>query len=200
MPGRSPAPRRRSVPRRHRRAGFLTTLPFWYSLGVINGWYINHSPFKTETHSPMSGEIAFCEALRKTIARLDCGDRQLLNQFSLTTPRYYALKRIHENPGISLTTLSARMLIDKSCATRLIRTMEQEGLVRRVRSESDRRAYWLDLTESGRKLYRSASAAHDRYAQKRFSEIDVDVEALVNDLETLADSLGREVKRAEPRR
>ncbi len=46
----------------------------------------------------------------------------------------------------------------------------------------------------------SASAAHDRYAQKRFSEIDIDVEALVNDLEMLADSLGREAKRVEPRR
>jgi DNA-binding MarR family transcriptional regulator len=167
---------------------------------MVDGWHINYSPFETETPSRMSGEIAFCEALRKTIARLDCGDRQLLNRFSLTTPRYYALKRIYENPGVSLTTLSALMLVDKSCATRLIRTMEQEGLVRRVRSESDRRTYWLDLTESGRKLYRSASAAHDRYAQKRFSEIDIDVEALVGDLEMLADSLGREAKRVELRR
>jgi DNA-binding MarR family transcriptional regulator len=91
------------------------------------------------------------------------------------------------------------MLIDKSCATRLIRTMEEEGLVRRVRSECDRRTYWLDLTESGQKLYRSASAAHDRYAQKRFSGIDIDVEALVVDLEMLADLLGREAKRAEPK-
>src|SRR4030043_1955564 len=98
----------------------------------------------------MSSEIAFREALRKTIARLDCGERQLLHQFSLTPPRYYALKRIYENPGVSLTTLSALMLIDKSSTTRLIRSMEVGGLVRRLQSESDRRTCCLYLSESGR--------------------------------------------------
>lgn len=143
----------------------------------------------------MSSEVAFCEALRKIIAGIDCGDRQVLNQFSLTAPRYYALKRIHENPGVSLTTLSALMLIDKSCTTRLIRSMEEEGLVRRLRSESDGRTYCLYLSETGKKLFQSASAAHDRYARERFSDLDIDVEALVDDLEVVVRSLEREVKR-----
>jgi hypothetical protein len=42
----------------------------------------------------MSSEIAFCEALNRIIACIDYGDRQVLDQFSLTVPRYYALKRI----------------------------------------------------------------------------------------------------------
>jgi DNA-binding MarR family transcriptional regulator len=148
----------------------------------------------------MSSEIAFCETLRKTIACLDYGDRRLLNQFSLTAPRYYALKRIYENPGVSLTTLSALMLIDKSSTTRLIRSIEEEGLVRRLRSESDGRTYSLYLSESGKKLFQSASAAHDRYAQDRFSDLDIDIEALVNHLEAVIHSLEREAKREELRR
>jgi DNA-binding MarR family transcriptional regulator len=148
----------------------------------------------------MSSETAFREALRKVIACLEDGDRQLLTQFSLTAPRYYALKRIHENPGISLTTLSTLMLTDKSSTTRLIRSIEDEGLVRRLRSKSDRRTYSLYLSESGKKLLRSASAAHDRYAEDRFSGLNIDVEALVDDLEILAHSLGREAKRVESRR
>jgi len=142
----------------------------------------------------MSSQIAFCQALRKTIACIDGGDRRVLNQFSLTAPRYYALKRIHENPGASLTTLSALMLIDKSSATRLIRSMEDEGLVRRLQSESDRRTCCLYLSESGKKLFKSASAAHDRYAQERFSGLDIDVEVLVSDLEAVIHSLEREAK------
>jgi len=143
----------------------------------------------------MSNEVAFCEALRKIVAGIDCGDRRVLNRFSLTTPRYYALKRISENPGVSLTTLSALMLIDKSCTTRLIRSMEEEGLVRRLRSESDGRIYRLYLSEAGKKLFQTASAAHDRYAHERFSDLDIDVEALVEDLEEIVRSLEREVKR-----
>ena len=142
----------------------------------------------------MSSQIAFCQALRKTIACIDGGDRRVLNQFSLTAPRYYALKRIHENPGASLTTLSALMLIDKSSATRLIRSMEDEGLVRRLQSESDRRTCCLYLSKSGKKLLQSASAAHDRYAQERFSGLGIDVEGLVSDLEAVIHSLEREAK------
>jgi DNA-binding MarR family transcriptional regulator len=148
----------------------------------------------------MLRETAFREALRKVIACLEDGDRQLLTQFSLTAPRYYALKRIHENPGISLTTLSALMLTDKSSTTRLIRSIEEEGLVRRLRSKSDRRTYSLYLSGSGKKLLQSASAAHDRYSVDRLSDLDIDVEALVDDLEVLAHSLEREVKRVETRR
>lgn len=98
----------------------------------------------------MSNEIAFCEALRRIVASIDHGDRQLLSQFSLTVPRYYALKRICENPGGSLTTLSALMLIDKSSTTRLIKSIEEEGLVRGLRSISDRRNYGLYLSKSGK--------------------------------------------------
>jgi len=53
------------------------------------------------------------------------------------------------------------MLTNKSSTTRLIRSMEEEGLVRRLRSESDHRAYCLYLSELGKKPFQSASAPHD---------------------------------------
>jgi DNA-binding MarR family transcriptional regulator len=142
----------------------------------------------------MSAEIAFYETLKKVIACIDNGDRQLLSRFGLTVPRYYALKHIHENPGVSLTTLSALMYNDKSSATRLTRSMQEEGLVRRRRSESDRRAYHLYLSESGKQLLQRASAARDIYTLDRFSDIDVDVEALAGDLVVIIDSLEGESK------
>ena len=137
----------------------------------------------------MSREVAFYETLKKIIACIDNGDRQLLNQFGLTAPRYYALKHIHENPGISLTTLSALMLNDKSCTTRLTRSMQEEGLVRRRQSETDRRTHCLYLSESGEQLFRRASAARDAHLQDRFSDLDIDVGALVDNLEVIIHSL-----------
>jgi DNA-binding MarR family transcriptional regulator len=83
------------------------------------------------------------------------------------------------------------MLIGKSTTTRLIRSIEEEGLVRRLRSESDPRAYCLYLTELGKNLFESASAAHDRNAQDRFSGLDIDVKVLVNALEAVIHSLER---------
>jgi DNA-binding MarR family transcriptional regulator len=143
----------------------------------------------------MSSAIVFCETLKRINTCIDCGDRQLLNQFSLTVPRYYALKHIHENPGISLTTLSALMLIDKSNTTRLIRSIKEEGLVRQLRSEKDRRTHRLFLSELGMELLQRASEAHNKYTQDRFSDVDIDVGALTSNLNLLIRSLERELKR-----
>jgi DNA-binding MarR family transcriptional regulator len=143
----------------------------------------------------MSSAIAFCETLKRVITCIDYGDRQLLNQFSLTVPRYYALKHIYENPGISLTNLSSLMFIDKSSTTRLIRSIKEEGLVQQLRSESDRRTYRLYLSESGMKLLERASAAHDKYTQDRFSNLLIDLGTFADDLEVLMISLERELKR-----
>jgi DNA-binding MarR family transcriptional regulator len=137
----------------------------------------------------MCSEIAFCETLKKITSCIDNGDRQFLNQFRLTVPRYYTLKHIYENPGISLTTLSALMCIDKSNTTRLVRSINTEGLVRRFRSETDRRTCCLYLTELGEKLFLRASAAHNKFTQDRFSNLNFDVGTLVKDLEFIINAL-----------
>jgi DNA-binding MarR family transcriptional regulator len=145
----------------------------------------------------MCSEIVFCETLKRVTSCIDNGDRQLLNRFHLTVPRFYALKHIFENPGISLTTLSALMCIDKSNTTRLIRSINEEGLVRRLRSESDRRTCCLYLSELGEELLKSASVAHNKYTQDRFSNLHIDVKTLVNDLEVIIHSLERDLNREE---
>ena len=48
---------------------------------------------------------------------------------------------------------------DPGAMTRKIDALEKRGLVRRVRSEEDRRAIKLELTPEGRKLYPKALAA-----------------------------------------
>jgi DNA-binding MarR family transcriptional regulator len=143
----------------------------------------------------MDTEFAFYESLKKIVACIDYGDRQLLHRYSLTVPRYFVLKHIHENPGISLTALSSLMFIDKSNTTRLINSIKEEGLVQRLRSESDHRTYCLYLSELGQELFLRASAAHNQYIQDRFSDIDMDVEVLINHLEALLRSLERECER-----
>jgi DNA-binding MarR family transcriptional regulator len=142
----------------------------------------------------MSCEFVFYESLKKIVACIEYGDRRFLSEFDLTSLRFYALKHIDENPGISLTTLSALMLNDKSSTTRLIRSLQEEGLVQRYRSESDYRTYCLYLSELGKQRYERASAAYDIYTRDRFSNVKIDIEGLINGLVVIIDSLEHEVK------
>jgi DNA-binding MarR family transcriptional regulator len=99
---------------------------------------------------------------------LDDGDRRLLSRFDLTPPRYYALVHLGDSPGMSLSELSNLMLCDKSNATRIIRGLENEGLVYRLPHETDGRTIRLFLSQEGQEIRSAAITAHSSYNQKRF--------------------------------
>ena len=128
--------------------------------------------------------------LKEIFLILDDGDRQLLGQFDLTPSRYYALVHLGNNPGMSLSELSHLMLCDKSNATRIVRGLEENGLVTRTPHESDRRAIRLYLSRDGDNLRRRAITAHDRYNKGRLQSVsNGSGEALVGDLSQLKRSL-----------
>jgi DNA-binding MarR family transcriptional regulator len=102
---------------------------------------------------------------------LDDGDRQLFSQFDLTPSRYYALVHLGENPGLSLSELSDRMLCDKSNATRIVKGLEAGGLAVRQPHERDGRAIRLYLTEEGEQLRQQVVTAHDRYNRGRLQSL-----------------------------
>lgn len=122
---------------------------------------------------------------------LDDGDRRLLNGFNLTSTRYYALVHIGEKPGISFSELSQLLICDKSNASRIIRSLESEGLVVRRRHETDGRTSRLFLSENGQELRRKAYSAHKQYTMRRFIKLaPKDQEQLRHGLINLKRSLG----------
>lgn len=130
----------------------------------------------------MGKSLTLYNTFKEIFFYIDNGDRQLLEGYNLSVSRYYALKHIGENPGISFTNLSALMLNDKSNISRLVKNLEEEGLVVRKRHQTDRRTLSLYLTEAGEKRYREALKAHDTFIQLRFSNLDLDVDNLLRDL------------------
>ena len=99
---------------------------------------------------------------------LDDGDQQLFSEFSLTGSRYYILYHLGEQPGLSVSQLSSAMFCDKSNITRLVRAMEEEGLVSRQPHESDGRSLRLFLTDDGATLREGVLKAHVHLNQERF--------------------------------
>lgn len=88
----------------------------------------------------------------------DC-DRQVFRRFGLTVKRFWMLHHISVEPGISLTMLSDRTFTDKASISRMIHSMEQEGLIRRELDPDDRRAYCLYCTQEGSAQHEEAWSA-----------------------------------------
>lgn len=78
--------------------------------------------------------------------------KEVARQHGLTGPQVTAIKVLENFGALSLTDLSARMSATNSTMTGIADRMERDGLVERIRSETDRRVVQIALTEKGRAL------------------------------------------------
>jgi DNA-binding MarR family transcriptional regulator len=96
------------------------------------------------------------DAIVETIIYLMTESRRLTKglarQFGLTGPQLSVLKLLESLGDLSLSSLSDRIKAQNSTVTGIIDRMEREGLVRRERSESDRRVVLIRLTPKGRHI------------------------------------------------
>ncbi len=128
--------------------------------------------------------------IKETFILLDDGDRRLFNQFNLTPPRFYALSHIAEEPGLSSSRLSERLLCDKSNVTRIVKGLESKGYIERQPHETDGRAIRLFLTEKGTAVLQQVQSAHTQFNQTRINSIDTDSQSkLLHHLTQLNSSL-----------
>ena len=120
----------------------------------------------------MTDKVHLYDLIKESFLLLDFGDRLLLERFSLTVPRYYALTHIANEPGLLPSLLSRRMFCDKSNITRLIQGLATDGLIDRRPHETDGRSQRLYLTDAGTELHRKAAAAHQQYVKVRLMALE----------------------------
>ena len=112
--------------------------------------------YDTATYEPMNAlpgliarvRAAFLENLEQRLAPLD-----------LRAADYLVLVTLANGNVDTASSICSLLAHDPGAMTRKIDALESRGLVRRVRSEEDRRAIKLELTPEGKKLYPKALAA-----------------------------------------
>ena len=104
----------------------------------------------TTAVAPMMGRVRvkFIDALDEALA-----------PFDLKASDYLVLVTLAHDHADTASSVCSVLAHDPGAMTRKIDGLEKRGLVRRVRSEQDRRAITLELTPEGKKLYPKALAA-----------------------------------------
>ncbi len=78
--------------------------------------------------------------------------KPLLDELGLTYPQYLAMLALWEEDGLSVSQLGERLRLDSGTLTPLLKRLEAQGLVSRLRAVEDERRVQLMLTAAGRKL------------------------------------------------
>jgi len=133
--------------------------------------------------------VAWRLFFESAMAITDVLDAELEREAGIAMRWYDVLVQLEEAPdGIAMNALAERILYSKSGFTRVVDRMEEAGLVRRVRPESDRRSILVVLTDEGRETMTVARRHHRDGIERHFAGhlTDADVQALTRALEKVS--------------
>lgn len=84
--------------------------------------------------------------------------KPLLEPLNLTYPQYLVMLVLWAEDGSTVSQLGDRLTLDSGTLTPLLKRLESQGLVQRLRDAADERRVRLQLTAAGRALKRRAAA------------------------------------------
>jgi len=128
-------------------------------------------------------KMAFYKSLKAIFLHIDNAEKAFLSQFRLSVPRFYTLYHIYNHPGINYIDLTDLLLCTKSNTTRIVRSLQKEGLIDRKNHPDDGRSFQLFLTDAGKDLYERIYPqylAHINWLMSHFTDAELNRYSLVS--------------------
>lgn len=124
----------------------------------------------------MSKETDHCEqvlmALRRITRAIDLHSRRLVQSHGLTGPQALLLKSLLDGGETSVGALAQRISLSQATVTDILNRLEKSGLVRRVRSDIDRRRVHVEATEACDRLLENSPPLLQEQFAERFDALE----------------------------
>ena len=102
---------------------------------------------------------------------------ETFTNLDLTQKQVSVLWLVADHPGIAQIELGTRLRMDRATTMTIINRLQDRGLMRRERSESDGRKQALYITSGGEQALDKAKACiaeHESWLKSRFSQAEVE--------------------------
>ncbi|WP_374402264.1 MarR family winged helix-turn-helix transcriptional regulator [Niveibacterium sp.] len=140
----------------------------------------NDAPiFTAETYKVQDSFGFMINALRARMMAVM--DRELA-PLGITSAQWAVLVQVAETPGVTAAALCRRVHYDTGSMTRMLDRLEEKGLIRRARSDHDRRAAYLHLTETGADVNQKLPEYAARVLNAHFEGFSADEVTQLRDL------------------
>jgi DNA-binding MarR family transcriptional regulator len=110
-------------------------------------------------------------ALRRITRAIDLHSRGLLHECGMTVPQLAALRAAGRLQPVAISMLARAIHVSQATLTGILDRLERRGLVRRVRSGTDRRSIVVELTTEGMELLQSAPSLLQERFRRKLSEL-----------------------------
>lgn len=116
--------------------------------------------------------------------------RPILAEFDVTEQQWRVLRVLADESELPITQVAEQCVLLGPSVTRIVKALEDRGLVRRRIDGGDRRRILVSITGSGRDLVDAVTPQSLAVYSELFAELDtMDTERLASQLETLAVAL-----------
>jgi len=121
----------------------------------------------TTTTSPLRPlDQQICFTLYATSMAITRAYKPLLDALGLTYPQYLVLNVLGEGDGATIGAIAARLDLESSTVTPLVKRLEAAGLVARRRGLEDERRVEVTMTEAGRALLGRSGCLNDTLLER----------------------------------
>jgi DNA-binding MarR family transcriptional regulator len=138
-------------------------------------------------------------AIRRIIRAIDLQSRRLVDRHDLTGPQLAILREVDRLEAPSTGSLARAVHLSQPTVTGVLNRLEKRGLVRRDRSEDDRRSVVISLTRDGASLLSDVpSQLQDRFRDELARLEDWERHSLLASLQRIASMMDAETLDAAP--
>lgn len=157
------------APRRRRRCAHERAHPFGAWVGTARRARYRMAPSTSFEFGPLLAFVGF----RLRTAQLVMYDDFLREApvAGLTPGQFAIMLLVEHNPGLTQQSLSDGIHIEKSTLVVRLHRLEERGLLRRIRSDNDRRSNVLEVTPEGKKCLRTMLSFVRQHEERVLSEL-----------------------------
>ncbi|MFC4856006.1 MarR family winged helix-turn-helix transcriptional regulator [Actinophytocola glycyrrhizae] len=143
---------------------------------------------QAEMVGPLDKAVGY--ALKRAASALRTAMDTALRPLDLTVPQYSCLEVLSQRPGLSNAELARAVFVTRQSMNLVLRGLQDRGLIARPTAAPHGRALPSQLTPSGRKQLRAASAAVRAVEQRMLTPFSAtQQDRLLRDLVACADAL-----------
>jgi len=128
--------------------------------------------------------------LRQIIRATEIQEKNISRSTGLTLPQLMVLQTLREKSPMTTGELAKHLNVAQATVTSILDRLEKKELVQRERGKEDKRKMWVQLTDSGLELLKSApTTQQDRFTQQFDDMHDWEQSMAVASLERIASLL-----------
>lgn len=111
-------------------------------------------------------------ALRRIIRATDSYSKHLSKVSGLTAPQLLIMQAIHNSGDVTIKSISRQVSLSQATVTTILDRLESRDLIRRLRSQTDKRIVHASLTKEGESLLNQAPTPLQQHFVERFQQLN----------------------------